>query len=62
MNDEFNLQEIYHQDISSVSISHISNPGRPICVFGVLETNPGLKIKEEMLLWLRQEYDVYIVS
>lgn len=33
-----------------------------ICVFGILETKHGLKIKQEMLQWLTGKYNVYCVS
>ena len=33
-----------------------------ICVLGVLKTAEGLRIKEEMLQWLRTYYDVYTVE
>ena len=32
------------------------------CVFGVLKTEAGLRIKEEMLSWLNEVYDVEIVE
>ena len=46
----------------TVTISHITNVGKPICVFGVLETHKGLQYKEEMLKWLESEYNIFIVS
>lgn len=33
-----------------------------ICVFGVLKTAEGLRVKDEMLQWLRPVYDVYAVE
>ena len=33
-----------------------------ICVFGVLKTEEGLRVKEEMLGWLRPQYDVIAVE
>lgn len=33
-----------------------------ICVLGVLKTEEGLRVKDEMLQWLRPVYDVYAVE
>ena len=32
------------------------------CVLGVLTTEAGLKIKEEMLSWLNDYYEVFVVE
>lgn len=33
-----------------------------VCVLGVLKTEEGLRVKEELLQWLRPEFDVYTVE
>ena len=62
----FNLNEIYPKNVinlNTIKIIHKTNNSedKPLCVFGVLENNNGLKIEEEMLKWLIPEYNVYIV-
>ena len=49
--------------LNSIKIVHKTNNSedKPLCIFGVLENNNGLKIEEEMLKWLIPEYNVYIV-
>lgn len=63
---ELNFKEIYPdvQDISdSVHIEHIecNAAGRQTCIFGILESKKGLAIRDEMLAWLKPEYDVWCV-
>ena len=38
------------------------NESKDYCVFGVLKTKLGLKIKDEMLSWLSPIYNVYVVE
>ena len=38
------------------------NENKPLCVFGVLKTAEGLKIKEEMLEWLNPLYNVLCIE
>lgn len=65
--NDYNYQEIYPDtDITSqqVIIEYIEsreNSSDKICVFGVLDSETGRKIKEEMLAWLLSEYNVYCV-
>ena len=49
--------------LNLIKIVHKTNNSedKPLCIFGVLENNNGLKIEEEMLKWLIPEYNVYIV-
>ena len=63
---ELNFKDIYPdvQDISdSVHIQHIkcNAAGRLLCIFGILESKKGLVIRDEMLAWLKPEYDVWCV-
>jgi len=65
--NEFNLSEIFSEEIyksNSIRIVHKSknnNNNKVLCVFGVLESDIGLKIEIEMLEWLILNYDVYCV-
>lgn len=60
-----NFDDIYpdvHDIADTVHIEHISNTtGRPVCIFGILESKQGLLIRDEMLSWLKLEYDVWCV-
>ena len=61
-----NLNEIYPKRIINLNIIKIihktnNSEDKPLCVFGVLENNYGLKIEEEILKWLLPDYNVYIV-
>lgn len=60
-----NFDDIYpdvHDIADTVHIEHISNAtGRPVCIFGILESKQGLLIRDEMLSWLKLEYDVWCV-
>ena len=63
---ELNFKDIYPdvQDISdSVHIEHIecNAAGRQTCIFGILESKKGLAIRDEMLAWLKPEYNVWCV-
>jgi len=63
---ELNFKDIYPdvQDISdSVHIEHIgcNAARRPACIFGILESKKGFAICDEMLAWLKPEYDVWCV-
>ena len=63
---ELNFKEIYPdvQDISdSVHIEPVgcNAAGRQTCIFGILESKKGLAIRDEMLAWLKLEYDVWCV-
>lgn len=63
---ELNFKDIYPdvQDISgTVRIEHIENnaAGRHTCIFGILESKKGFAIRDEMLAWLKPEYDVWCV-
>lgn len=39
-------------------IVHDIDEAKPICVFGILNTDTGLKIKDEMIGWLSDNYSV----
>jgi hypothetical protein len=39
-------------------IVHDIEEEKPICVFGILNTSLGLKIREEMMLWLPKHYSI----
>ncbi len=65
---DLNLTEIY-KDVQnpevSISIEYIPCECGTVtrtCVFGVLASERGLKIKKEMLSWLTKEYNVYCVN
>jgi len=65
--NEFDLSKIYPPEIiknNNIRIVHKSkynNNNKIICIFGVLESDLGLKIESEMLEWLLIEYDVYCI-
>jgi hypothetical protein len=44
-----------------MTVEIIKNPGKPLCVFGLLNTEKGNIIADEMLAWLRPHYTVHIV-
>ena len=51
--------------LQDVSISFMECNGRQserYCVLGVLKSSRGLQIKDEMLSWLLNEYNVYCVE
>ena len=51
--------------LQDVSISFMECSGRQserYCVLGVLKSSRGLQIKDEMLSWLLNEYNVYCVE
>jgi hypothetical protein len=65
---DLNLTKIY-KDVQnpevSISIEYIPCECGTVtrtCVFGVLASERGLKIKKEMLSWLTKEYNVYCVN
>ena len=65
-NNEFNLSEIYSEEVyksNTIRIIHKTknSKNKILCVFGVLESDIGLKIELEMLEWLTPNYDVYCV-
>ena len=64
MNYKFNNIEIYGEDLETVDIIKCfeNYDEKPVCVFGVLLTEEGKLIKEEMLQWLNKYYNVYIVE
>lgn len=43
-------------------IKHFDVHSKPLCILGVLLSNNGIKIKNEMLSWLIPEYDVITVE
>lgn len=65
--EDFNYLEIYGNvtalDTNRISIVHINEhtESRRVCIFGILDSEMGRKIKDEMLSWLTLEYDVYCV-
>ena len=66
-NYEFNLTEIYSEEVyksNTIRIVHKTKNKKKnnfLCIFGVLESDLGLKIENEMLEWLTLNYDVYCV-
>ncbi len=70
LEDIISLSEIFKDSIpnpeQTISVEYIpcnnNNTSSPVCVFGILETTHGLKIKEEMLQWLSTNYNIYCVS
>lgn len=70
LEDIISLNEIFKDSIPNpeqiISVEYIpcnnNNSSSPVCVFGILESKHGLKIKEEMLQWLSTNYNVYCVS
>lgn len=68
LTDIISLSEVFkdilnpEQTLSVEYIQCIDKESPHICVFGILETKHGLKIKQEMLQWLTGKYNVYCVS
>lgn len=62
--NEFNNNKIYGEDFKTVNIIKCFDDynEKPVCVFGVLLTEEGKLIKEEMFQWLNEYYNVYIVE
>lgn len=59
----FDYSEIFGDIVveSQIQIEeHLSGKGR-LCVLGVLDNSLGREIKQEMLSWITEEYDVYCV-
>ena len=65
---DIDLMDVYagcSKSLQDVSISFREYNGRQskrYCVLGVLKSSRGLQIKDEMLSWLLNEYNVYCVE
>lgn len=60
--ETLDFSEIYPNIHPTVEIKHMSEDSdRILCVFGVLNSEIGREIQNEMLEWLLPEYDVWCV-
>lgn len=62
----YDLNDIYGSNLGDciVNIERVDcvDKNAPVCVFGILDTEKGKNIADEMLEWIRPNYNVYIVK
>ena len=60
--ETLDFSEIYPNVHSTIEIRHMSEDSSRIpCVFGILDSEIGREIEDEMLEWLLPEYDVWCI-